>query len=91
MTDASPASTFSLFVMVWSDALGKIGSPEAVPRLIELLTSPEEGFRRTAATALGAIGDPRAVPALEEAAQHDSWRARRLYRRAIRQINSLPG
>ncbi|MGH2921521.1 MAG: HEAT repeat domain-containing protein [Gaiellaceae bacterium] len=70
------------------DALGKIGSRKAVPTLIELLGSPEEGFRRLAAIGLGAIGDPRAVPALEQAARHDSWRARRLYRRAIRQIAS---
>jgi HEAT repeat protein len=70
------------------DALGKIGSDQAVPRLIEVLKGPDEGLRRTAAVALGAIGDRRALHGLEQAAKHQSWIGRRHYRRAIRQLKS---
>jgi HEAT repeat protein len=68
------------------DALGRIGSPEAVPKLVELLSHEEAGLRRTTAVALGAIGDSRALDPLHEASRDASWRERRLYRRAARQI-----
>jgi HEAT repeat protein len=68
------------------DALGHIGSPAAVPKLIELLSNPEPGLRRTAAVALGAIGDPKALDPLHDAARHARWPEKRLYRRAARQI-----
>jgi HEAT repeat protein len=73
------------------DALSKIGSHEAVPKLIEVLASPHEGLRRTAAAALGVIGDERAIPALEEAGPKESFFTRRLFRRAIRQIRAAAG
>jgi HEAT repeat protein len=71
----------------WSiDSLGKIGSVEAVPTLIETLASEHKGLRRTAAVALGEIGDPCALPALEESATHESWLAGRHYRRIARRL-----
>jgi HEAT repeat protein len=70
------------------DALGKIGSPDAVPKLIEVLGSPHEGLRRTAAAALADIGDSRALKPLDEAVKQASWRERRHHRRAIRQIRA---
>ena len=66
------------------DALGRIGSEEAVPALLKLLAHDHEGLRRTAAAALAEIGDPRAVDALEETARRESWLAGRHYRRMAR-------
>jgi HEAT repeat protein len=54
-------------------ALGVNGSAavQAVPQLIRLLTSDEDGeVKRQAATALGSIGDRSALPALERS-RHD--------------------
>jgi HEAT repeat protein len=68
------------------DSLGRIGSYDATPKLIELLHDPSAGLRLTAAAALGRIGDPRGLRPLEEAAAAESWRDRRVYRRAIRSI-----
>lgn len=49
-----------------AQALGQIGSREAVPALIETLNDPRAGddVRREAARALGVIGDASAAPAL---------------------------
>jgi HEAT repeat protein len=70
------------------DALGNIGSKDAVPKLIEVLDSPHARLRGVAAVALGKIGDPRAVEPLKAAAARESWRTRRWYRRAVRQIDA---
>lgn len=50
-------------------ALGKIGSPDAVPALIEVLQDPDENapVQNAIAEVLGNIGDPLAVEALCEA------------------------
>lgn len=68
------------------DALGQIGSEEAVPKLLQPLFDEHEGLRRTAALALAKIGDPRAVDALEETARRESWIAGRHYRRMARRL-----
>jgi len=51
------------------NALGEIGSPEAVPTLIELSKDPDPKIRQYSATALGLIGraSDATVPALLEA------------------------
>src|SRR5207302_1084566 len=49
------------------DALGSIGSKQAVPRLLELLSTRDEALASEAILALGRIGDPAAVqPVLEK-------------------------
>jgi HEAT repeat protein len=50
-------------------ALGRIGSRDAVPALIDVLSNErtEDDVKREAARALGLIGDPSAVPALRAA------------------------
>jgi HEAT repeat protein len=73
------------------DALGRIGSDEAAPKLIGLLENPHAGLRCTAAAALGRIGDARALPELRQAAARERWRHRRPYRRAIRAIEAKQG
>lgn len=54
-----------------ANALIALG-PQAVPVLIEALSSPAPAVRLEAARALGAIKDPRAIPALMQAIQQDS-------------------
>jgi HEAT repeat protein len=70
------------------DALGRIGSDQASPKLIQLLKSPHHGLRRTAAAALGAIGDARAIEPLRQAAKEASWTEKLHYRRMIRKIKA---
>jgi len=45
-------------------AMGKAGSPDALPALVEALRHENGNVRRLAASALGKIGDARAVPPL---------------------------
>jgi ATP-dependent DNA helicase RecQ len=45
-------------------AMGEVGSPDALPVLIEALRHENGNVRRLAASALGKIGDPRAVQPL---------------------------
>jgi cyclophilin family peptidyl-prolyl cis-trans isomerase/HEAT repeat protein len=47
-------------------ALGRIGTSEALPLLLELLTDPDSTVQRDAAFALGLIGDPRAAVPLRQ-------------------------
>jgi HEAT repeat protein len=49
-------------------ALGTIGSPAAIPSLLNLLEDDADPCREAAAEALVAIGDPSAIPALRKAA-----------------------
>jgi HEAT repeat protein len=53
------------------EALGKLGSPEAVPHLIRALQYPDSWMRCIAAEALGKIGDARAVDAFLEISYDD--------------------
>ncbi|MBC7225425.1 MAG: HEAT repeat domain-containing protein, partial [Anaerolineae bacterium] len=54
-------------------ALGRIGDPQAVPGLLEMLMDENEDVRQEAARALGEIGDPQAVPGLLEALWDEKW------------------
>lgn len=56
-----------------ADALGAIGSAEAVEPLIEALDDPHPGVRRRAALALGVLGDGRAVEPLAELVESDPY------------------
>lgn len=59
---------------VAADALGKIGSAEVVPALMEGLASPDEGIRGASIKSLGSLGDiaKPALAALEKARQDDA-------------------
>ena len=57
-------------------ALGEIGDPHAVPKLIEVMQTGWRDVRSVAADALGRIGDEAAVPALLEALQSHNWSKR---------------
>jgi HEAT repeat protein len=46
-----------------AEALGRLGTPKALPHLLPLLSSRDEGVRRAAASAIGGFGDA-ALPAL---------------------------
>jgi HEAT repeat protein len=46
-----------------AEALARLGTPKALPHLVPLLASRDEGVRRAAAAAVGAFGDA-ALPAL---------------------------
>lgn len=55
-------------------ALGRLGHPEAVEPLCEVLAWPFRGDREAAAVALGKIGDPRAVtPLVGILSDPDEW------------------
>ncbi len=57
------------------EAIVKIGKP-MTPRLVQLLSSPDEQLRWEAAKALAAIGDPAAAPALVGALEDPSFGVR---------------
>ena len=68
-------------------SLRRIGTPDAVPVLSELLQSdPSEAVRRGAAFALGGFNDPAALPALRDALDDESETVR-LW--AIRSLGQL--
>lgn len=46
-----------------AEALGRLGTPKALPHLLPLLSARDEGVRRAAANAIGVFGDA-ALPAL---------------------------
>lgn len=54
-------------------ALGEIGDPHAVPKLIDVMQNGWRDVRSVAADALGRIGDEMAVPALVEALNAHNW------------------
>lgn len=51
------------------EALGELGSTDAVPTLVQLLGSPRSLLRRAAAKSLGRLGSSDAIEALTSAAQ----------------------
>ena len=53
-------------------ALGEIGSAEALPTLVKLLSDSKPFTRYDAALALGEIGDASAVPALTKLFDDDT-------------------
>jgi HEAT repeat protein len=59
------------------DVLGKIGSEQAVPALVEALGSEDMGLRLLAAKALGKIGSQDAIPDLRQALQDEHKAVRR--------------
>lgn len=74
----------------WSavEALGELGNPEAVPRLLELLRK-EEAYRwnrRLVVNALGALRDPRAVPSLLELLKEEDEFLRKITLFALKKI-----
>jgi len=50
-----------------AEALGEIGSKEAIPHLREALKDKDRDVRKAAAKALGEIGSKEAVPHLRKA------------------------
>ena len=58
------------------DVLGNLGSPDAVPFLVQAAGDPEEDVRSRVAHALGKLGDASAVPALIEMLQDQRWPVR---------------
>lgn len=50
-----------------AEALGKLGSAQAVPVLVKTLRDQDSAVRLSTIEALGKIGDPKAVPGLTEA------------------------
>jgi len=49
-----------------AEALGEIGSEDAVPTLIQVLQDENVGVRRRVARALGRIGTPEALKAVKD-------------------------
>ncbi|HUG31795.1 MAG TPA: HEAT repeat domain-containing protein [Acidimicrobiia bacterium] len=70
------------------EALGDIGSPEALPDLEPLLDASEWEVRAKTAGALGGLGDPSAIPRLIESMRDANWWVRRSAAAAVAQ---LPG
>jgi len=58
-----------------TEALGELGMPGAIPRLLEVLTKdPDTAIRQDAARALGKIGDAQAIDPLIQASQDERLR-----------------
>lgn len=70
------------------EALGELGSPEAIPELKKRLSSPRWEVRAKSAGALGGIEDPVATPWLREAMRDQNWWVRRTSAAALAR---LPG
>ena len=71
-----------------AEALRNIGSPKAIPALIEALKDKDAEMRKAAAEALGLIGSPEAVPALIEALQDKDAEVREDAAEALGKIGS---
>jgi HEAT repeat protein len=71
-----------------AEALGEIGSPEAVAALINALSDNEEDVRVNAARALGKIGSPEAVAGLINALSNNEEDVRINAARALGEIGS---
>jgi HEAT repeat protein len=59
------------------DALGAVGGPLAVGRLVEWFRSPDWRLRAKAATSLGEIGDPSVIATLAGGLHDENWWVRR--------------
>lgn len=58
-------------------ALGALGSPQAIPSLLSLTSSPDWRVRAKVATALGDIGEPSLIPMLAVGLTDQNWWVRR--------------
>ncbi|MHB9074225.1 MAG: HEAT repeat domain-containing protein [Desulfobaccales bacterium] len=72
-----------------AEALGKIGSPEAVPILTKALQDSDEPERWQAAEALAKIGSPEAVSAAIQALQDPEWHVKMRAAEALGRIGTL--
>lgn len=68
------------------EALGELGSPEAVWALSDMFVAPRWELRAKAATALGRIGDTTATPLLFSGLHDPEWWVRRNSAAAIAQM-----
>lgn len=68
------------------EALGDLGSPEAIPVLVERLDSARWEIRAKSAEALGGIGDHSVIPRLRETMRDESWWVRRSAAAAMTRI-----
>ena len=71
-----------------AEALGRIGSKEAVPHLIEALKDEDWNVRFKAAEALGEIGSKEAAPHLIEALKDENLNVRKAAAEALGEIGS---
>ena len=70
------------------EALGRLGSPQAIPALLECLTDPDTDVRWRAVEALGRLGSPQAVPAILERLTDLDTVVRRKAAQALGQLGS---
>lgn len=70
------------------EALGDLGSPEAVPALNRFLDSELSDLRAKSASALGGLGDSEAIPRLTHSMRDPNWSVRRA---AAAGVAKLPG
>jgi HEAT repeat protein len=68
-----------------AEALGRLGSAKALPHLLPLLASRDEGVRKAAASAVGAFGDA-ALPALRARLASSEGDERRAVEEAIARL-----
>lgn len=68
------------------EALGELGSPEAIPALDALAISDDWELRAKTATALGSIGDPSSTQTLRAALRDPNWWVRRNAAAAIARL-----
>lgn len=68
------------------EALGELGSPQAVWALSDMFVAPEWELRAKAATALGRIGDTMATPLLMSGLHDPQWWVRRNSAAAIARL-----
>jgi len=68
------------------EALGELGSPQALPKLHVLLDSTRWELRARAATALAGLGDPSTIPHMTTLLRDENWWVRRSSAAAIARI-----
>src|SRR5258706_6984449 len=73
-----------------ADALGRLGSTKALPALVPLLASRDEGVRRAAAGALAGFGD-EALPALRARLAAATGDERRAVEEALARVGGKAG
>ena len=72
--------------MATIEALGELGSPQALPKLDTLLDSTRWEIRARAATALAGLGDPSAIPHMTTLLRDENWWVRRSSSAAIARV-----